>query len=240
MSADTFINITLAILLGGLIGFERQWNQGMAGLRTNTLVAFGSACFVTIGMHAGGDRVAAQIVSGIGFLGAGVILHEGPTVRGLNTAATLWCAAAVGSLCASGMRWEGLYAGVGVVVLNIGLRYAQMAILRYAPHLGDVETTYTVDIACAETEAETIRVRFMRDAGQAGLQVGTLHQELLDAPDGARIMVELVSHSRRDKSFDELIDKTRQHDGVTSTRWSLTTRRGTDPAPSTLSAKPRS
>ena len=239
MSTDTFINITLAILLGGVIGFERQWNQGMAGLRTNTLVAFGSACFVTIGVHAGGDRVAAQIVSGIGFLGAGVILHEGPTVRGLNTAATLWCAAAVGSLSANGMRWEAVYAGGGVVVLNIGLRYLQIAIHRYAPHPGDVETTYTVDIACSAAAADEIRLRFVRDAGHAGLQLGMLRQEFSDAPDGARIVAELVSHSRRDKGFAALIDKTRQHDGVTAAHWSLATRRGSEPAPSNLTGEPQ-
>ncbi|HZK92091.1 MAG TPA: MgtC/SapB family protein [Stellaceae bacterium] len=227
MSADTFINITLAILLGALIGFERQWNQGMAGLRTNALVAFGSACFVTIGTHVGSDRVAAQIVSGIGFLGAGVILHEGPTVRGLNTAATLWCAAAVGSLCATGLRWEGLYAGFSVVVLNIGLRHVQIAIHRYAPHPGDIETLYTVDISCAAAEAATVQLRFVHDAAGAGLQLNTLHQEPLDEPDGMQLVAELVSHSRRDKHFDALIAKTRDQAGVNSVRWDLATRRGT-------------
>jgi putative Mg2+ transporter-C (MgtC) family protein len=122
------INLTLAILLGAVIGFERQWNQGMAGLRTNTLIAFGSACFVTIGVYTGDVRIPAQIVSGMGFVGAGVILHEGPTVRGLNTAATLWCAAAVGALAASGMRWEAVFAAGGIFVLNLGLPYIQAAI----------------------------------------------------------------------------------------------------------------
>ena len=82
-----------ALLLGGLIGFERQWRQRMAGLRTNALVAIGAGGFVIFSASVAQDtsptRMAAQIVSCIGFLGAGVILREGFNVRGLNTAATL-------------------------------------------------------------------------------------------------------------------------------------------------------
>ena len=86
-------NLFLASCLGAAIGLERQWRQHMAGLRTNTLVALGAAIFVTcarIGFDdEGAARMAAQVVSGIGFLGAGVIFKEGLNVRGLNTAATL-------------------------------------------------------------------------------------------------------------------------------------------------------
>ena len=90
-----------ALLFGGIIGFERQWHQRMAGLRTNALVSLGAAGFVVFSMAVADSsptRVAAQVVSGIGFLGAGVILREGINIRGLNTAATLWCSAMVGTL----------------------------------------------------------------------------------------------------------------------------------------------
>ena len=98
------VNLAAAFALGSLIGAERQWRQRMAGLRTNALVATGAALFVILGMPTPDNamRVAAQVVSGIGFLGAGVIMREGLTVRGLNTAATLWCSAAVGTLSGSG------------------------------------------------------------------------------------------------------------------------------------------
>jgi putative Mg2+ transporter-C (MgtC) family protein len=98
------LNLAAAFVLGSLIGAERQWRQRMAGLRTNALVATGAALFVILGMPTPDNamRVAAQVVSGIGFLGAGVIMREGLTVRGLNTAATLWCSAAVGTLSGSG------------------------------------------------------------------------------------------------------------------------------------------
>src|ERR1700722_15434038 len=98
MDSSTFaLRIGFALLLGALIGLERQWRQHTAGLRTNTLVCLGAALFVSlaplIGQPSESTRDAAQVVSGIGFLGGGVILREGFTVRGMNTAATLWCSA---------------------------------------------------------------------------------------------------------------------------------------------------
>src|ERR1700720_2789457 len=84
--------LSLLLVLGSVIGFERQWHQKMAGLRTNVLVALGSCGFVVFSAMVGqGDptRVAAQVVTGIGFLGAGIILREGINVHGLNTPATL-------------------------------------------------------------------------------------------------------------------------------------------------------
>jgi len=98
--------LRLALILGALIGAERQWRQRMAGLRTNALVATGAAMFLMMGGLISGEgrqgRVAAYVVSGIGFLGGGVILKDGLSIRGLNTAATLWCTAAVGALSGLG------------------------------------------------------------------------------------------------------------------------------------------
>jgi len=91
---DTFVSLATAFVLGGVIGLERQYRQRTAGLRTNVLVALGSAIFVDmanrLGGHEGTVHVVAYVVSGIGFLGAGVIMREEGNVRGLNTAATLW------------------------------------------------------------------------------------------------------------------------------------------------------
>src|SRR5215831_7914971 len=104
---DTLVSLTTAFVLGTLIGAERQYRQRTAGLRTNVLVAVGAAAFVDLAMHLagpdGGVRVIAYVVSGIGFLGAGVIMKQGMDVRGLNTAATLWASAAVGSCAGADM-----------------------------------------------------------------------------------------------------------------------------------------
>lgn len=96
---DFGIRMFVALCLGGAIGLERQWRRRMTGLRTNGLVAIGSAMFVMMGGVIAGDgsqrRVADYVVSGIGFISGGVILKDGFNIRGLNTAATLWCTAAV-------------------------------------------------------------------------------------------------------------------------------------------------
>src|ERR1700693_4318973 len=106
--ADCIGRAAVALSLGALIGVERQWRQRMAGLRTNALVALGAALFELLAVQmsalSGVDptRIAAYVVSGIGFLGAGVILRDGVSVRGINTAATIWCSAAVGVLAGAG------------------------------------------------------------------------------------------------------------------------------------------
>jgi uncharacterized membrane protein YhiD involved in acid resistance len=124
--AQAGLKLLLAACLGAAIGLERQWRQRLAGLRTNTLVALGAAIFVTYS-HVVPDgacdtRIAAQVVSGIGFLGAGVIFKEGFNVRGLNTAATLWCSAAVGLLAGEGLALYGLVAAALVLGANTALR----------------------------------------------------------------------------------------------------------------------
>ena len=118
------IRLTIAVSLGAMIGIERQLRQHEAGLKTNALVAAGSAMFVKKAASFGEpDRNDAQILPGIGFLGAGMIMRDGLHVRGLNTAATLWCSAAVGTLAGAGERATASLAAVIVVVANIVLRH---------------------------------------------------------------------------------------------------------------------
>ena len=110
-----------SLLLGSIIGIERHWHHKMAGLRTNILVSVGSTLFILLGLQISGDsspsRIASQIVTGIGFLGAGVIMKEGLTIKGLNTAATLWCSASIGALCGIG-SWKIAFAGTGFIILT--------------------------------------------------------------------------------------------------------------------------
>src|ERR1700759_1611059 len=146
------IRLGVAMLFGGLIGFERQWRQRMAGLRTNSLVAIGAAGFVVFSMIVSGDdsptRVAAQVVSGVGFLGAGVILREGINITGLNTAATLWCSAMVGTFAGAGqLAASGIAAGF-VVLTNLFLRPLVRLINRQPRGAAEVETHYSVEVRC--------------------------------------------------------------------------------------------
>ena len=145
----------------------------MAGLRTNSLVALGSAAFVAFSSVVGqGDptRVAAQVVSGIGFLGAGVILREGANVRGLNTAATLWCSAMVGTFAGGGYYALSLGAAVLVVVTNIAMRSAILGInKRQRAATDDAETQYTIAVTCRSTEEAHVRSLLLHALSQGGL-----------------------------------------------------------------------
>jgi putative Mg2+ transporter-C (MgtC) family protein len=120
--ADFALRLAVGVGCGALIGLERQWRARMAGLRTNALVAAGATLFVLYAVateDSSPTRVASYVVSGIGFLGGGVILREGFNVRGLNTAATLWCSAAVGVLAASGHLVFTLIATVTVIAIHL-------------------------------------------------------------------------------------------------------------------------
>ena len=120
------IRLLVGFFLAVGIGIERQWLKTRAVLKTNVLVTLGSAMFVMLSIMTPGDasptRVSAQIVSGVGFLGGGVILREGASVKGINTAATLWCAAAIGTLVGSGFLVQAYVSTVVVVSANLLLR----------------------------------------------------------------------------------------------------------------------
>jgi putative Mg2+ transporter-C (MgtC) family protein len=121
------IRLLVALILGTAIGFERQWRHKMAGIKTNALVSLGSALFMLLGAKILGDasgeaRIAAQIVTGIGFLGAGAIMKEGFNVSGLNTAATIWCSGAVGCLAGLGFWYEASIGTFFVIVSHIILK----------------------------------------------------------------------------------------------------------------------
>src|SRR5262245_59044018 len=159
-------NIALALALGALIGVERQFRQHPAGLRTNALVCVGAALFVSLTKFLGEtnspSRIAAYIVSGIGFLGGGVILKEGANIRGLTTAAGLWCSAAVGTMAGIGY---GVYATIGtafvvgtVLVLTPLARWidARRA-RRHAP-----PAAYRLKVSCSGGEHGAIRIALAR------------------------------------------------------------------------------
>ena len=128
-SSEVFLRLALAAVLGGAIGLEREFHHKPAGLRTNMLIALGSALFsilsVELGAGAGSpDRIAAQVVTGIGFLGAGAILRSGENIHGLTTAATIWVNAAIG-----------MAAGLGSYVVAAGAAALTLVVLAILPFI---------------------------------------------------------------------------------------------------------
>ncbi|MHB8920667.1 MAG: MgtC/SapB family protein [Halothiobacillus sp.] len=147
---DSTISLLTAFILGGLVGFERQYRQRTAGLRTNVLVAVGAAIFVDmanrVGGSAGAVHVVAYVVSGIGFLGAGVIMREEGNVRGINTAATLWGSAAIGACAGADLIAEAVLATVFVLSANTLLRPVVDAVNRKPIDTAQVEVTTSIHL----------------------------------------------------------------------------------------------
>lgn len=171
-----------ATLMGACIGFERQWRQRMAGLRTNTLVAIGAASFVIFEGLFPDDgsptRVAAQVVSGIGFLGAGIIFREGLQVSGLNTAATLWCSAAVGLLAGSGHPQHAALATGFVVLVNLTLRPLVRLINRQPISQAETDLQYRIRVVCSNPEEAHVRALLLHSTSNAQLSLRQLDSTL--------------------------------------------------------------
>ena len=118
--------LVLAMALGYLIGMERELHGKVVGTRTISLIAIGSALYVLMSpslIDGDNSRIIAQVVSGIGFLGAGIIFQNGDSVRGLTTAATVWCAAAIGCLCGYGMFAEAILGVVAIMIVNVCFKH---------------------------------------------------------------------------------------------------------------------
>jgi putative Mg2+ transporter-C (MgtC) family protein len=214
----------LALLLGSAIGFERQWHQKMAGLRTNALVALGSCGFVVFsGMVGQGDptRIAAQIVSGIGFLGAGVILREGINVHGLNTAATLWCSAMVGTFAGGGFWLPSLAAAGFVVLTNLLLRPLVRRLNTISLTSTDAETQYSVELTCKGAEEAHMRSLLLHALSQAGLGLRRIDSE--DVPDTSKVTVtaQAVAAKRTDAALEQIVGRLSLEPNVSAASWQV-------------------
>ena len=222
--AQAGLNLFVAACLGASIGLERQWRQHLAGLRTNTLVALGAAIFITYG-RAGGDnegatRIAAQVVSGIGFLGAGVIFKEGLNVRGLNTAATLWCSAAVGLLAGEGLALYGLVGVVLVIGANVGLRPIVRAINRQPVEMSEEEQHYLIAMECRAAIASDIRARLVQAVTDVpDLEFTELDSAFIAETGRVDVTATVSSHHRRELALEAIVGRFADMDGVSRASW---------------------
>ena len=213
-----------AFVIGVVIGLERQYRQHPAGLRTNALVCVGAAAFVAVSQLVGDTsnptRIASYIVSGIGFLGGGVIIREGLTVRGMNTSATLWCTAAVGVLCGSGFPRYALACTAFVLAINVGLRPLARwvdARRRLAP---DVGVTYRLQVVCEERGEAVIRTIVLRHVNaHAGLSVQGVSSRDGDEPGAAVVTADVLASGSDDKAMSEVMNRLNIEPGVRSVKW---------------------
>ncbi|EWM16703.1 MULTISPECIES: MgtC/SapB family protein [unclassified Kutzneria] len=223
------LRLLAGVGLGSAIGFERQYRARMAGLRTNALVAAGATLFVllsgygfdSVPGHASADptRVAAQIVSGIGFLGAGVIMRDGLNVRGLNTAATLWCSAAVGALAGAGLYEPAIAGTVVVLVANVVLRWVGRVVDR-TPASGEETTTSYTFMAVTKDDAEAhIRALLVQSMTGTSFQLQSVSSRNSSVDGYVEVRADLLTDSRDDKQMESAVSRLSMEPQVTSVRW---------------------
>jgi putative Mg2+ transporter-C (MgtC) family protein len=224
---QTAINLGVATLLGAGIGFERQWRQRMAGLRTNTLVAIGAASFVIfaglIPGEASPTRVAAQVVSGIGFLGAGIIFREGLHVTGLNTAATLWCSGAVGLLAGTGHPLHAALATSFVILVNLLLRPLVRLINRQPITQAETDHNYRVRVVCRSPEEAHVRALLLQGTGNGQLSLRQLESTDIKGNDRVEVNARLTAQSKSDAILEQVVGRLSLEPTVSAASWSVGT-----------------
>jgi putative Mg2+ transporter-C (MgtC) family protein len=223
---DLVLRMTSALVVGLVVGLERQLHQRVAGTRTNALVAAGACAFTIAGAALSTNpdsqaRIAAQIVSGIGFLGAGVIFKEGVSVHGLNTAATIWCSAAIGTLFGLGQYFLGLLTGAIVLITNVMLRP-----LTYKLHPLQLPTnqqaiTYCLTVECAASDQMTVRDCLLKHFDGSELTVYGLESTVDETLQVSKVKVTVRCVGRRDKLIEDAVNRICSTSGIKSASWSM-------------------
>lgn len=224
--SSALINLLTAMVLGGAIGFERQWRQRLAGLRTNTLVALGAASFLVFsGLNATDSptRVAAQVVSGIGFLGAGLIFKEGLSVHGLNTAATLWCSASVGVLAGAGYPAHAGVVTALVIAVNLCLRPLAGFIQAQPTTSTELIGRYLVIVVCRSDSEAHVRALLLQSMAGAGLHFHELNSHNIESSDRVEVCATITAQQRKDEALEQIVGRLSLESHVTAARWKYET-----------------
>jgi putative Mg2+ transporter-C (MgtC) family protein len=167
-------------------------------------------------------RIAAQVVSGIGFLAGGVILREGANVRGLNTAATIWCAAAIGCLSGSGWFSQAFIGALGVLVANILLRPIGHRINQQPLKGTEIELCYRCSVVCREPVEAHIRALLLQAVSPSQMKLRALHSEdIEETPDKVEVEADLLTQERDDAFLETIVSRLSLEKGVTAVSWRI-------------------
>ena len=220
----TFPRLLLALILGACIGVERQWRQRAAGLRTNTLVCFGAAAFVDLGstVAPGSTQIIAYVVSGVGFLGAGAIMKDGGSVRGLNTAATLWCSAAVGACAGAGEMLDAVFVTVLLMVINLALRPLSRYIDQRSLASLETQTLYRLRLICEAEHQVDAELLLTRSVAARSLVLRELRAEKVEDTDRSIVQAVLESTTHDATVLNALVEELREFSWTESVDWTET------------------
>ncbi|HUK89178.1 MAG TPA: MgtC/SapB family protein [Blastocatellia bacterium] len=167
------LRLLMSMVFGAVIGIERQWHHKNAGIKTNTLVSIGSTVFALISSSAFGPnnnpaQVAAGVVTGVGFIGGGVIMRRGGSVQGINTAATLWAAASLGMVIGVGYYYLAILVFAAILLVQFTLRWAAITINQRSGSIS-TQTIYKVSLVFDKSAAAQVRTVWSDFARQKGV-----------------------------------------------------------------------
>lgn len=223
---NSVVSLGGAFVLGTLIGAERQYRNRSAGLRTNVLVALGAAAFVDMGARLtgaeGAVHIAAYVVSGIGFLGAGAILRDGTNVRGINTAATLWSSAAVGTLAGADLLAEAALLTAFVLAGNTLLRPVVNGINRMPFNERTSEARYQVHLTTAASDSDELRDVLTDALDKANYPARSVHI-YKRGERFVEVIATLLATAVEPKELDRMIDDFSRRTDVTHATWTQRT-----------------
>jgi putative Mg2+ transporter-C (MgtC) family protein len=219
------LRLGCAVLCGITIGIERQWRQRTAGLRTYTLVSVGSALFVVLASLTPSDssptRIAGQIVTGIGFLGAGVIMRSGFTVHALNSAANIWCLSAVGTLAGSGYYWPALVGSAVILAINTCLQPLIRLIDRQPVDPTEQEFKYSLKLTCSGHQETHLRALLVQLANVSHLVLHEL-ESVIDREQNHTILSATLSCPERlDTQVEQLASRLSLEKNVVGIHWQM-------------------
>jgi putative Mg2+ transporter-C (MgtC) family protein len=217
------LRVLVAGLLGAAIGFERQWRQRGAGMHTSSLVAIGAALFALLGI-VGSDnqaRIIANIVTGVGFLAGGVILRQGTTITGLNTAGTIWATAAVGALAGVGQFDHAFMGAAAILVFNLALQplveLTESRAAVYQERHG--EKTYRIHTICDDDALAEVRAAIVDGVKATKLNLRSISTETTDQ--GRDIRTEILLQHRDDVAIERFTDTLSHRPDVRDVRWRM-------------------
>ena len=220
----TAVDLAVAFGLGAAIGLERQYRQRTAGLRTNVLVAVGAAAFADLGGRIAGPdgavRVVSYVVSGIGFLGAGVIMKEGAQVRGLNTAATLWASAAVGAFAGSGQAGEAVLVAAFVLAGNTLLRPLVEFVNRRPIRPGETEALYRLHVLTRPENLSLARDLLADELERHHYPIRDI-ATLAETEEHVELAAALLASSAEPEELDVVVSHLEHHPAILSATWSV-------------------
>lgn len=225
------IRLVIAIALGFVVGFERQWTKHQAGILTNVIVCVGAYAYTAFSYIAkGGDidvtRIAAQVVSGVGFLGAGLILRDGTKISGLSTAATIWTTAAVGILCTLPNVYYAVIVAGAIVILHLVLHPLSDYVNKKNHYNKDrrerEECTYKISILCKDSSETDIRSHLIKTIREKN-DVLLHNLESNDQSNGdIKIRAYITTAKKNNDVVESIIVHVGKDEGIISAGWKIT------------------